>query len=97
MWVRFREDCRDTQQYGAIDKQINEGIMEIKPIRTEVDYQAALLQVESLMTAKFGTPDGERLNALATLVESYEAKHFRLVSTDSVEKIKFPIDRHESP
>jgi HTH-type transcriptional regulator/antitoxin HigA len=51
--------------------------MDIKPIRTEADYQAALREVESLMTADFGTPEGDRLDVLATLVEAYEAKHFR--------------------
>lgn len=50
--------------------------MDIKPIRTEADYQAALREVDSLMTAEFGTPEGDRLDVLATLVETYEAKHF---------------------
>ena len=52
--------------------------MDIKPIRTEADYQAALREVESLMAAEFGTPEGDRLDVLATLVEAYEAKHFPL-------------------
>jgi HTH-type transcriptional regulator/antitoxin HigA len=63
--------------------------MKIKPISIEADYLAALCEVESLMTAKSGTPDGDRLNALATLVEGYEAKHFRLAATDSVKKLNF--------
>jgi len=71
--------------------------MEIKPIHTEADYQTALSEVESLMTAKSGTPDGDRLDALATLVEAYEAKHFRVAGRHSIEKINFRTDRRASP
>jgi HTH-type transcriptional regulator/antitoxin HigA len=67
--------------------------MDIKPIRTEADYQAALREVESLMTADFGTPEGDRLDVLATLVEAYEAKHFPMEVADPVEAIKFQMDR----
>jgi HTH-type transcriptional regulator/antitoxin HigA len=52
--------------------------MDIQPILTEEDYEAALKEVESLMTAEFGTPESERLDMLATLVEAYEAKHYRI-------------------
>ena len=51
--------------------------MEIKPIRTKTDYRAALKEIETLMSARADTPEGERLNLLATLVEAYEKKHFR--------------------
>jgi HTH-type transcriptional regulator/antitoxin HigA len=49
--------------------------MDIKAIRTEEDYYAAFGEVESLMSAELGTPEGDRLDVLATLVEAYEAKH----------------------
>jgi HTH-type transcriptional regulator / antitoxin HigA len=48
--------------------------MDIKPIRTEEDYRATLREIESLMTAEPGTPEGERLDELVTLVEAYERK-----------------------
>jgi len=67
--------------------------MDIKPIRTEADYQAALREVESLMTAEFGTPEGDRLDVLATLVEAYEAKHFPMEIADPVAAIKFQMDQ----
>jgi HTH-type transcriptional regulator/antitoxin HigA len=67
--------------------------MDIKPIRTEADYQAALREVESLMGAEFGTPEGDRLDVLATLVEAYEAKHFPMEVADPVEAIKFQMDQ----
>jgi len=50
--------------------------MEIKPIRTKVDYRRALKQIETLMHAEARTPEGERLDVLATLVEAYERKQF---------------------
>ncbi len=50
--------------------------MDIKPIRTEEDYRAALEEVDRLMDAQPETPDGDRLDVLATLVEAWEEKHF---------------------
>ena len=50
--------------------------MEIKPIRTKADHRAALKEIEALMSARQGTPEGERLDLLVTLVEAYERKYF---------------------
>jgi HTH-type transcriptional regulator/antitoxin HigA len=50
--------------------------MNIKPVKTKADYRAALEEIESLMTAKTNTPEGDRLDVLATLVEAYERTHF---------------------
>jgi HTH-type transcriptional regulator / antitoxin HigA len=67
--------------------------MDIKPIKTEVDYRATLKEIESLMNAGLGTPEGERLDILVTLVEAYERKHFPLELPDPVEAIKFAMDQ----
>lgn len=67
--------------------------MEIKPIRTESDYRATLKEIESLMSAKFGTSEGDRLDVLATLVEAYEAKHYPMETADPIEAIKFEMER----
>src|SRR6202790_211372 len=67
--------------------------MDIKPIRTKANYRAALKAVESLMTAKANTPDGDRLDVLATLVEAYERAHFPLDLPDAVEAIKFRMEQ----
>ncbi len=56
--------------------------MEIKPIRNEADYQAMLHEIENLFEAQPGTPDGDRLDVLVTLVEAYEAKHFPIPEPD---------------
>lgn len=67
--------------------------MDIKPIRTKPDYRAALKEIESLMSAQRDTPAGERLDLLVTLVEAYEAKHYRLDLPDPVEAIKFRMEQ----
>ena len=50
--------------------------MEIESIKTLSDYEAALREVESLMSSALGTPEGNRLTLLATLVEAFETDHF---------------------
>lgn len=67
--------------------------MNIKPIKTKVDYRAALKDVEALMGAKANTAEGERLDVLVTLIEAYERKHFPLELPDPVEAIKFQMDQ----
>jgi hypothetical protein len=52
--------------------------VEIKSIRTEADYRAALKEIEALMRAEAGTAEGERLSELAERVEAYERKNFRI-------------------
>lgn len=49
----------------------------IKPIRTDQDYAAALAEAERLWGAKAGTAEGDRLDVLATLTDAYEAEHGR--------------------
>lgn len=67
--------------------------MDIKPIKTDADYRAALKEIESLMMAETDTPEGERLDVLVTLVEAYEKRHFPLDLPDPVEAIKFRMDQ----
>ncbi len=54
--------------------------MEIKAIKTEKDYEAALARILELMDAKLDTPEGDELDALATLVEAYEAQDEELTA-----------------
>ena len=51
-------------------------LKEIKPIRTKAHHRVALKEIETLMTARPGTPEGERLDVLVTLVEAWEKKRF---------------------
>ena len=67
--------------------------IEIKPIRTKRDYEAALKDVERLWGAKAGTPEGDRLDVLATLIEVYEAEHYPMDPPDPIEAIKFRMEQ----
>jgi HTH-type transcriptional regulator / antitoxin HigA len=63
--------------------------MEIKPIKTETDYQAALLEVERLFDAKQNTSEGDMLEILTTLIEAYEEAHYSIPQPDPVEAILY--------
>lgn len=67
--------------------------MTIKPIKKERDYQTALKEIERLWDAKPNTPKGDRLEVLATLVEAYEQKHYKVEPPDPVEAIKFRMEQ----
>jgi HTH-type transcriptional regulator/antitoxin HigA len=67
--------------------------MQIKPIRTEHDYELALREVERLMDAKAGTAEEDRLDVLATLVDAYESKHFPIDPPDPIEAIRFRLEQ----
>jgi HTH-type transcriptional regulator/antitoxin HigA len=67
--------------------------MDIRPIKTDADYRAALNDIENLMMAEPDTVEGEKLYILVTLVEAYEAKHFPMDLPDPVEAIKFEMER----
>ena len=67
--------------------------MDIKPIRNEADYLAALRDIEELMTAGPDTPEGDRLDVLVTLVEAYERNRFPMDLPDAVEAIKFVMEQ----
>jgi HTH-type transcriptional regulator/antitoxin HigA len=67
--------------------------MHLKPIRTDADHEAALLEIERLWNAKEGTADGDRLEILMTLVEAYEETHFPMDMPDPIEAIKFRLEQ----
>jgi len=69
--------------------------MNIKPIRTRRDYEAALKAAEKLMSAKRNSPEGDALDVLVTLIEAYEARHFPLDLPDPVEAIKFVMEQRD--
>lgn len=68
-------------------------MVEVKPIRTEQDYGAALAEIEALMRARAGTPAGDRLDVLVTLVQAYEEKHHAIEPPDPIALIQFVMEQ----
>lgn len=66
---------------------------ELKPIRSKSDYKAALAEAERLWGAKAGTPKGDRLDVLATLIDAYEAQHYPMDPPDPIEAIQFRMEQ----
>jgi HTH-type transcriptional regulator / antitoxin HigA len=66
---------------------------DLKPIRSEADYEAALAEVERLWGAPAASPEGDRLDVLATLIDAYESEHFPMDPPDPIEAIKFRMEQ----
>ncbi len=67
--------------------------MNIRPIKTEQFYASAIRTIEELWGAKKDTPEGDELDLLVTLVESYEMKHYPIVPPDPIDAIKFRMEQ----
>lgn len=68
-------------------------VTRLKPIHSEADYEKALAEIERLWGAKVGTPAGDRLDILATLVDAYEAKAFPIYPPDPIDAIEFRMEQ----
>ncbi|HEX9645979.1 MAG TPA: transcriptional regulator [Alphaproteobacteria bacterium] len=68
--------------------------MDVTPIKSKRDYRRALKEIEGLMDAKRGTPEGDRLDVLVTLVEAWEAKHYPIDLPDPIEAIKYHMEQN---
>lgn len=67
--------------------------MDIKPIKTEADYDAALSEIERLWGNPLGTPEGDKLDILVTLVEAYEQEHYPIHPPDPGAAIQFRMEQ----
>ena len=67
--------------------------MEIKPIKTDKDYNQALERLEIIFDAKKGSPEGDELQVLGILVDQYENEHFPIGLPDPIEAIKFRMEQ----
>lgn len=67
--------------------------VEVNPIRSEADHEAALAEIERLWGAKAGTQEGDRLDVLATLLDAYENEHHPIDPPDPIEAIKFRMEQ----
>ena len=67
--------------------------MQIHPIRTEADHDLAVSRIAELIQARPGTPEGEELDILATLVDAYEGKHHAIDAPDPIAAIQFRMEQ----
>ena len=67
--------------------------MEIKPLRRKADHESALKEIERLWGSPRGTPEGDKLEVLATLVEAYEEQHFPIDPPDPIEAIRLRLEQ----
>ncbi|WP_427157744.1 helix-turn-helix domain-containing protein [Aliinostoc sp. HNIBRCY26] len=65
---------------------------ELRPLRTEADYRAALNEIERLFDAQQNTPECDRLEILTTLVEAYEQQHYPILPPDPIEAILYYLE-----
>ncbi len=66
--------------------------MNVKLIKSDADYQAALREIEQLFDARKGTSRGDRLEMLTTLVAAYEDNHFPIPLPDPIEAILYYLE-----
>ncbi len=66
--------------------------MEIRPLKTEADYDAALIEIEGLLDAEPNTPECDKLDVLATLVEVYELAHYELPPPDPIDALEYYLE-----
>jgi len=66
--------------------------MEIRPLKTESDYEAALAEIERLFDATPNTAEGDRLDVLTTLVNVYEDQYYPIPEPDPIEAIKYYLE-----
>ena len=66
--------------------------MELKPIKTKTEYKAALREVEALFDAPEGTPQADKLEVLAMLVEKYEAEHYPIPAPDPIDFLNYAME-----
>ena len=67
--------------------------MELKPIRSKRDYEAALKQAEAWWDAPEGSPKAERLDVLTLLIQDYEARHFPMEPPDPIEFLLYIMEQ----
>lgn len=66
--------------------------MQIRPIKSKADHRAALKEIDRLMDAKPGTPAGDRLDILTTLVDHYESQHEPVDPPDPIDALRYHME-----
>ncbi|MHB0754614.1 helix-turn-helix domain-containing protein [Polaribacter sp. M15] len=66
--------------------------MEIKPIKTEKDYNKALDRLELIFDASPNSKEGDEAEILSLLIENFENKYYPIESPDPIEAIKIRME-----
>lgn len=68
--------------------------MDIRPIRAEEDYDWALAEIEQYFSEvpEQGTPEADRFDVLAELIEAYENRHWVIEPADPIETIRYRME-----
>ena len=66
--------------------------MDLKPIKTDLDYRTALKRLEEIFDAKLGTPESDELDILGLMIDDYENKHYPIEAPDPIEAIKIRME-----
>ena len=66
--------------------------MDIRPIKTETDYNLALKRLEIIFSAEIGTVESDEADVLGLLIDEYEKKHFPIEAPDPIEAIKIRME-----
>ena len=66
----------------------------IRPLRTKADHEAALDEIEAYFDKepKSGSPEADRFDLLALVIEDYEKKHWPIASPDPIEAIRYRME-----
>jgi HTH-type transcriptional regulator / antitoxin HigA len=79
--------------HAEYEDRCDEGLMEIRPIKTEADYDEALAEIDRLMGSPPGSPLGDRLEVLVTLVEAYEEARHPIGSPTALAAMEFQMEQ----
>jgi HTH-type transcriptional regulator / antitoxin HigA len=88
-----RIDIRFIGSHAEYEDRCDEGLMEIRPIKTEADYDEALAEIDRLMGSPPGSPLGDRLEVLVTLVEAYEEARHPIGSPTALAAMEFQMEQ----
>ena len=66
--------------------------MELRPIKSEADYQTALERLEQIFDAPIGTPESDEADIVGLMVDDYEKKHYPIDAPDPIEAIKIRME-----
>ncbi len=67
--------------------------MEIRPIKTEADYESALERLEEIFGALPGSKEGDEVEILSILIDKYESENYPIDFPDPIEAIKFRMEQ----